>query len=52
MDSSTAAIAFYKKFGFEVCGTYHLNFPQMKEELRGMYIMKAAVRHNNTKANQ
>lgn len=40
MDTSAAAIAFYKKPGFEICGTYHLDFPQMKEELRGMYIMK------------
>ena len=43
MDSSTAAIAFYKKFGFDICGTYRLDFVQMKEELRGMYVMKAAL---------
>jgi len=40
MDSSAAAIAFYKKLGFSICGTYHLDFVQMKEEYRGMYIMK------------
>jgi GNAT superfamily N-acetyltransferase len=40
MDSSGAAIAFYKKHGFETCGTYMLGFEQMKEEVRGMYVMK------------
>lgn len=40
MDSSTEAIRFYKKHGFEICGTHHLEFPQMKEEFRGMFIMK------------
>jgi len=43
MDSSTKPIAFYKKMGFEICGTYHLPFEQMKAELRGMYIMKTAL---------
>ncbi len=40
MDSSTEAIKFYRKMGFEICGTYHLDFPQMKEEFRGMFVMK------------
>ncbi len=40
MDSSTEAIRFYRKMGFEIWGTYHLDFPQMKEEFRGMYVMK------------
>jgi ribosomal protein S18 acetylase RimI-like enzyme len=40
MDSSTDAIKFYKNNGFEICGTYHLDFPEMKEEFRGMYIMR------------
>ncbi|SRR6266536_39652 len=40
MDSSTAAIQFYKKMGFEICGTYHLPFEKMKPEYRGMYVMK------------
>jgi ribosomal protein S18 acetylase RimI-like enzyme len=43
MDSSTNAIAFYKKLGFEICGTYRLNFPQMKPHLRGMFIMKRHI---------
>lgn len=40
MDSSAGPISFYKKNGFEICGTFQLDFPVMKEELRGMYIMK------------
>lgn len=40
MDTSAAAISFYQKHGFEICGSLHLDFPQMKEELRGMFIMK------------
>jgi ribosomal protein S18 acetylase RimI-like enzyme len=40
MDSSTDAIRFYKNYGFEISGTYLLDFPEMKEEFRGMYIME------------
>lgn len=40
MDTSEGPIAFYEQMGFEHCGTYQLNFEQMKEELRGMVIMK------------
>jgi GNAT superfamily N-acetyltransferase len=40
MDSSSATIQFYKKMGFEICGTAHLNFEMMKPEYRGMYVMK------------
>lgn len=40
MDTSDAAIAFYRKAGFEICGRDHLDFPQLKKELRGMVIMK------------
>jgi diamine N-acetyltransferase len=40
MDSSTDAIRFYKNNGFEICGTHYLHFPEMREEFRGMYIMK------------
>jgi len=40
MDSSTDAISFYKNNGFEICGTHHLDFPEMKEEFRGMYVMR------------
>ena len=43
MDSSQAAIQFYKKMGFEICGTHYLDFPQMKEKFRGMYIMKKTL---------
>ena len=40
MDSSTGPIRFYEKMGFQICGPYRLSFTQMKEELRGMYIMQ------------
>ncbi|HNP22846.1 MAG TPA: GNAT family N-acetyltransferase [Panacibacter sp.] len=40
MDSSKAAISFYKKYGFMICGTHTLEFPEMKEAYRGMYIMR------------
>lgn len=39
MDSSEA-VNFYKQHGFEICGTHHLDFTQMKQGLRGMFIMK------------
>lgn len=40
MDSSTDAIAFYEKAGFIRCGTYHLDFDEMKPEFRGMVVLK------------
>ncbi len=40
MDSSEGPIRFYKKHGFNICGAHHLDFGQMKEEFRGMYIMQ------------
>ncbi|MBI2731037.1 MAG: GNAT family N-acetyltransferase, partial [Sphingobacteriales bacterium] len=43
MDTSNGPIAFYIQMGFELCGTCHLTFEQMKEELRGMVIMKKAL---------
>lgn len=43
MDSSSAAISFYKKTGFEICGIYILPFTQMKEEYRGMFIMRKNI---------
>ena len=43
MDSSTEAIRFYRKMGFEICGTAHLDFPEMKEEFRGMFVMKKMI---------
>ncbi|WP_162054372.1 GNAT family N-acetyltransferase [Pontibacter pamirensis] len=39
MDSSKS-VDFYEQNGFEKCGTYTLDFSQMKPEYRGMYIMK------------
>jgi GNAT superfamily N-acetyltransferase len=46
MDSSDAAIAFYRKMGFEICGTLQLPLPdflRMKKEFRGMVIMKRNI---------
>ena len=43
MDSSNAAIAFYKSIGFEICGSFQLSMPtfeRMKEEYRGMVVLK------------
>jgi ribosomal protein S18 acetylase RimI-like enzyme len=40
MDTSTESIAFYKKMGFEIEGFHKLDHALMKEELRGMVIMK------------
>ena len=46
MDSSTGALEFYKKLGFEICGRLQLPLPAyhlMKEEYRGMVILKKSV---------
>lgn len=43
MDTSEGPIAFYKKMGFEISGTYKLKHTLMKEELRGMVIMKRPI---------
>lgn len=43
MDTSLIPIKFYKKHGFEICGTYYLDYEQMREELRGMYVMKREI---------
>jgi RimJ/RimL family protein N-acetyltransferase len=43
MDSSVNSIAFYKKLGFENCGTLTLPFEQMKNEYRGMLILKKEI---------
>ncbi|GAB3203857.1 GNAT superfamily N-acetyltransferase [Pontibacter aydingkolensis] len=39
MDSSKS-VDFYEQNGFEKCGTYTLDFEVMKEEYRGMYVMR------------
>ena len=46
MDSSNAAIAFYKSIGFEICGSFQLPMPtfeRMKEEYRGMVVLKKDI---------
>ncbi|MFD2247082.1 GNAT family N-acetyltransferase [Pontibacter ruber] len=39
MDSSQS-VNFYEQNGFVKCGTYQLDFEAMKEEYRGMYVLK------------
>lgn len=43
MDTSTGAIAFYIKQGFTMCGAFRLDYTAMKEECRGMVIMKKVL---------
>ena len=43
MASSMKPIAAYKRMGFEICGTKQLDFEQIKNEMRGMVIMKKMV---------
>jgi RimJ/RimL family protein N-acetyltransferase len=43
MDSSKDSIAFYKKCGFQIVGETKLDFEMMKEEWRGMVIMKKTI---------
>ena len=40
MDTSEDSIAFYKKMGFKITGSYTLPHERMQESLRGMVIMK------------
>jgi diamine N-acetyltransferase len=44
MDSSTKAIHFYEKQGFEHCGTWELDFEDLNPELRGMLILKKEIK--------
>ena len=34
-----------QKYGFMICGTHTLEFPEMKEAYREMYIMKSSVKN-------
>ena len=43
MDSTIKPIAAYQRMGFEICGTKQLDFEQIKDEMRGMVIMKKTV---------
>jgi diamine N-acetyltransferase len=43
MDSSSDALAFYKKMGFGITGQTTLTYIGMKEHLRGMYAMEAKI---------
>ena len=43
MDTSHDALAFYRRMGFEPCGTDRLSFDVMKESLRGMLVLQRRV---------
>lgn len=43
MDSSLDAIGFYRTMGYNQCGTYTLPFSLMKEEYRGMVVLRKKV---------
>jgi ribosomal protein S18 acetylase RimI-like enzyme len=43
MDTQAAALAFYKKMGFETTGTFRLTFEQMEGHWRGMVRMTREV---------
>ena len=43
MDSSIKPIAAYTRMGYEICGTKRLDFEQIKDEMRGMVIMKKTL---------
>jgi GNAT superfamily N-acetyltransferase len=46
MDTATLAMQFYTKMGFELAGSFRLSdstFHLMKEEYRGMYILKKSI---------
>lgn len=43
MDSSHAAIAFYQRMGFALCGTDRLAFEVMKDQFRGMVVCQRFV---------
>ncbi|WP_187263300.1 GNAT family N-acetyltransferase [Pontibacter beigongshangensis] len=40
MDSSPEVIQFYERSGFRKCATFVQDTPEMKEEFRGMHVMK------------
>ncbi|WP_242916878.1 GNAT family N-acetyltransferase [Pontibacter liquoris] len=42
MDSSRS-VQFYEQNGFRKCGTYTLDFEQMKPEYRGMYVLQTEL---------
>ena len=43
MDTSMDAIGFYQKMGYTICGKLTLPFEQMKEEYRGMVMLKKEI---------
>lgn len=44
MDSNERTIRFYERCGFETVGSERLDLPFMKDELRGMFVMKRDLR--------
>jgi diamine N-acetyltransferase len=44
IDSNTAAIAFYEKYGFRFHSTTRVSYPKFREELKGMWRMRAQIK--------
>ncbi len=42
MDSSPS-VAFYKSCGFNITDTFRLSFPEMKDQVKGMYVMEKMI---------
>jgi ribosomal protein S18 acetylase RimI-like enzyme len=44
IDTNTAAIAFYEKYGFRFHSTTRVSYPKFREELKGMWRMRAQIK--------
>jgi diamine N-acetyltransferase len=44
IDTNTAAIAFYEKYGFRFHSTTRVAYPKFREELKGMWRMRAQIK--------
>jgi diamine N-acetyltransferase len=44
IDTNTAAIAFYEKYGFRFHSTTRVSYPKFREELKGMWRMRAQLK--------
>ena len=44
IDTNTPAIAFYEKYGFRFHSTTRVSYPKFREELKGMWRMRAEIK--------
>ncbi len=44
IDTNTPAIAFYAKYGFRFHSTTRVSYPKFREELKGMWRMRADIK--------